>query len=205
MQLSVLSALARRNVDPWEEAARLAAMPKAIVGRTLVSTLDSVPGRGWNPSETEVIAARLVQLLPHQGEDETIAPTDASRVGTQRTYWLVWLGFALALSLLSPRHQATTTNAGGSTSNATSQSESGSVRHRESNVAHNRRAKGINTRASVRRKPRSRETWLPQVSAMIEPRPNLHRSWYDYNWDLALTSLLALVLLAGIVLWANVH
>lgn len=77
--------------------------------------------------------------------------------------------------------------------------------YRESNVALNRRAKGINTRASVRRKPRSRETWLPQVSAMIEPRPNLHRSWYDYNWDLALTSLLALVLLAGIVLWANVH
>jgi hypothetical protein len=128
MQLSVLSALARMDVDPWEEAARLAAMPKAIVGRTLVSTLDSVPGKGWNPSETEVIAARLVQLLPHQGEDETIAPTDASRVGTQGTYWLVWLGFALALSLLSPHHQATTTNAGGSTSNATSQSESGSVR-----------------------------------------------------------------------------
>ena len=37
---------------------------------------------------------------------------------------------------------------------------------------------------------------------MIETRPNLHRSWYDYNWDWALISLLALVLLAGIVvLW----
>jgi hypothetical protein len=130
MQLSVLSALARMDVDPWEEAARLAAMPKAIVGRTLVSTLDSVPGRNWNPSETEIIAARLVQLLPHQDEDETIAPTDASGVGTQRTYWLVWLGFALAISLLYPRHQATTTNAGGSMtkSNATSQLEGGGVR-----------------------------------------------------------------------------
>ena len=130
MPLSVLSALARMNVDPWEEAARLAAMPRGIVGRTLVSTLDSVPGRGWNPSETEVIAARLVQLLPHSAEDVTIAPTDAAGVGTQRTYWLVWLGFALALSLLYPRHQATTTNAGGSTSksNATSQLESGSPR-----------------------------------------------------------------------------
>jgi hypothetical protein len=28
---------------------------------------------------------------------------------------------------------------------------------------------------------------------MIETRPNLHRSWYDYNWDWALISLLALV------------
>jgi hypothetical protein len=130
MPLSVLSALARMNVDPWEEAARLAAMPRGIVGRTLVSTLDSVPGKGWNPSETEVIAARLVQLLPHQGEDVTIAPTEAARVSAQRTFWLVWLGFALALSLLSPRHQATTTNAGGSASqsSATSQLESGSIR-----------------------------------------------------------------------------
>ncbi len=36
---------------------------------------------------------------------------------------------------------------------------------------------------------------------MIETRSNLHRSWYDYNWDWALISLFALVLLAGIVLW----
>jgi hypothetical protein len=116
MQLSVLSVLARMDVDPWEEAARLAAMPKAIVGRTLVSKLDSVPGRSWNSSETEVIAARLVQLLPHQGEGEKIASTATARVGAQQTYWLVWLGFALAISLLSPRHQATTTDTGDSTS-----------------------------------------------------------------------------------------
>ena len=37
---------------------------------------------------------------------------------------------------------------------------------------------------------------------MIETRPNLHHSWYDYNWDWALILLLAFVLLAGIVvLW----
>jgi hypothetical protein len=40
MQLSVLSALARMDVDPWEEATRLAAMPTATAERTLVSTLD---------------------------------------------------------------------------------------------------------------------------------------------------------------------
>jgi hypothetical protein len=130
MQLSVLSALARMDVDPWEEAARLAVMPRAIVEKVMVSTLDSVPGRSWNPSETEGIAARLVQLLPHQGEDVTTAPMGTARVGTQRAYWLVWLGLALAISLLSPRHHATTTDAAGSTSksSATSQSGSGSVR-----------------------------------------------------------------------------
>jgi hypothetical protein len=130
MQLSVLSALARMDVDPWEEAARLAVMPRAIVEKILVSTLDRVLGKRWNPSETEVIAARLVQLLPQRNESVTIAPMGTARVGTQRAYWLVWLGFALAISLLSPRHQATTTDAGSSTSqsSAISQSESGSAR-----------------------------------------------------------------------------
>jgi hypothetical protein len=36
---------------------------------------------------------------------------------------------------------------------------------------------------------------------MIEIRPNLRRRWDDYNWDWALISLFALVLLAGVVLW----
>ena len=130
MQLSVLSALARMDVDPWEEATRFAAMPKAIAVRTLASTVGRVLGKSRNPSETEVIAARLVQLLPRRGEGVTIAPTATAGIGTQQTYWLVWLGFALAISLLSPRHQATTTDVGSSTSksSATTQLESDSVR-----------------------------------------------------------------------------
>jgi len=53
-----------------------------------------------------------------------------------------------------------------------------------------------------RRKPPIQGDLAPQLSAMIETRPNLHRSWYDYNWDWALILLLAFVLLAGIVvLW----
>jgi hypothetical protein len=115
---------------PWEEATRLAAMPKAIAERTLVSTLDQVLGKSCHRSETEVIAARLVQLLPQPGQGVTIVPTETARVGAQQAYWLVWLGFALAISLLSPRHNATTTDVGVSTSesSATSQLESGGVR-----------------------------------------------------------------------------
>ena len=103
--LRVLSALARMDVDPWEEATRLAAMPKAIAERTLVSTLDQVLGKSCHRSETEVIAARLVQLLPQPGQGVTIVPKESARVGTQQAYRLVWLGFALAISLLSPRHR----------------------------------------------------------------------------------------------------
>ena len=130
MRLSVLSALARMNVDPWDEAARLAAMPKAVAERTLVSILDLVSGRRWNPSEAGVVAARLVRLLPQRGDAATIAAADAARVGARRTnYWWVWVVFAIAISLLSPRHHATTTDVGASASksSATSPLKSGST------------------------------------------------------------------------------
>jgi hypothetical protein len=117
MQLSVLSALARINVDPWEETTRLAAMPKAIAVRAIVSLLARVSG--GSSSEAEVIAARLVQLLPQSSENAPNAPTDAVKVGAQRTkYWLVWLSIAIAMSLLSPHHQAAVTDADVSTSNS---------------------------------------------------------------------------------------
>ena len=60
MRLSVLSALARMDVDPWEEATKLAAMPKAIAQSTLISTLELLSGRSWKPSEAELVARRLI-------------------------------------------------------------------------------------------------------------------------------------------------
>jgi hypothetical protein len=51
------------------------------------------------------------------------------------------------------------------------------------------------------KKARSKELGSLQVIAMIETRPN--RSWYDDNWDWALISLFALVLLAGVVVWTT--
>jgi hypothetical protein len=125
MRLSVLSALARMNVDPWDEATRLAAMPKAVAERTLISTIDLVSGRNWHPSESAIIAARLVQLLPPRGEGAAIAATQmeiANARALRARYWLVWVGFAIAISILSPRHHATTTDAGASSSKASATS-----------------------------------------------------------------------------------
>jgi len=120
MRLSVLSTLARMNVDPWEEATRLAAMPKAIAEKTLLSILDRVSGKSWKSPEAAAIAARLVRLLPQPGEAAAAtanAAAGAAKVSAQRTnYWWVWLGFWLAMSLMIPHHQATTPNAGAATS-----------------------------------------------------------------------------------------
>ena len=109
MRLSVLSALARMDVDPWEEATKLAAMPRAIAQSTLISTLDLLSGRSWKPAEAEVVAARLIRLLPGGAEAPKAAAGEIAGVLAQRTnYWLVWLVFAMAISFLSPHHQAAT-------------------------------------------------------------------------------------------------
>ena len=106
MRLSVLSALARMDVDPWAEATKLAAMPKAIAQSTLISTLELLSGRSWKPSEAEVVAARLIELLPEGAEAPRAAAGEIAGSHAQRTgYWLVWLVFAMAISFLSPHHQ----------------------------------------------------------------------------------------------------
>jgi hypothetical protein len=109
MRLSVLSALARLDVDPWEEATKLAAMPKAFAQSTLISTLELLSGRSWKPSEAELVARRLIQLLPKGAEAQKAAAGKIADVHAQRTgYWLVWLVFVMAISFLSPHHQTTT-------------------------------------------------------------------------------------------------
>jgi hypothetical protein len=124
MRLSVLSALARMNVDPWEEAGRLAAMPKATAEKTLLSALDRVSGQNWKSPEAAAIAARLVRLLPQPGQAAaTTAPATANAAtgaakGRARltSYWWVWLGFWMAMSFMVSHHQANTTNTGVATS-----------------------------------------------------------------------------------------
>jgi hypothetical protein len=125
MPLSVLSALARMNVDPWEEAARLAAVPKPVAEKTLVSTFNLVSANIGKLSGAEAIAARLVRLLPHGDEGATAAAPEIAGVRAQRTFFsLIWVCFAIALSLLSARHHATTADADVYTSTQASQSES---------------------------------------------------------------------------------
>lgn len=64
MELSVVSALARFGVDPWQEAARLATLPQELAADGLRLLLDRLPEGRWRPSDTPAIAAHLVTLLP---------------------------------------------------------------------------------------------------------------------------------------------
>jgi hypothetical protein len=127
LRLSVLSALARFNVDPWEEAARLAAMPKQIAETTLLSILDLVSGRSWKSSEAAAAAAQLVRLLPRLDEAAATATADARTGTAHRTNYLwLWLAFWIAMTFMMPHRQTPPPNPTASTSDsgATSQIKS---------------------------------------------------------------------------------
>jgi hypothetical protein len=67
MSLSVISALTRLGVDPWEEAARLAALPKVLAAEALAPIISRLSIGRPQPSDKVAIAQRLVGLLPVYG------------------------------------------------------------------------------------------------------------------------------------------
>jgi hypothetical protein len=64
MPLTVLSALARLNVDPWGEAAELSELPKDTATQRLASLIARLPRGRWAHADCKKIADRLIDLLP---------------------------------------------------------------------------------------------------------------------------------------------
>ena len=82
LPLSVVSALARLDVDPWEEAARLAAMSGEAATQRLGQLIASLPAQPPIEPECRSIAARLVALLPQQPVLAATLPRDGTRIDT---------------------------------------------------------------------------------------------------------------------------
>lgn len=66
MLLSVLSALARLNVDPWQEAAKLALLPGETATQKLAAIIAALPDGPSARRDPRTIAARLIALLPRR-------------------------------------------------------------------------------------------------------------------------------------------
>jgi hypothetical protein len=81
MLLSVLSALARLDVDPWEEAAALARLPGDAATRKLASLIAALPAGPSARRDSETIAARLIPLLPRRVDREVPSRPTLPRVG----------------------------------------------------------------------------------------------------------------------------
>lgn len=101
LPLTVLSALARLGLDPWEEAARLSEMPEETATSALTATIEGLPEGNWNASDARSIAVRLINSLPRRRSssdqsqrNETAGKWPSKPVALN---WLVWIALAATL------------------------------------------------------------------------------------------------------------
>ena len=87
LPLSVLSVLARQDLDPWQEADRLARLSSEQAINSLASRIWKSNSARWSPSEASILAIRLVQLLPSHGGFRS--NRNSTEDGDGRMMWLV--------------------------------------------------------------------------------------------------------------------
>jgi hypothetical protein len=99
LQLTVLSALTRLDLDPWAEAARLSELPKEAASRVLGAAIALLPQGDWKAADLPLIAARLVTSLPRRSGPSPPSPqTEYIRVNTKSgiALWFVCVALAFA-------------------------------------------------------------------------------------------------------------
>jgi hypothetical protein len=102
MPLSVISALTRLGADPWEEAARLAGLPKALAAEALAPMIARLPISRPQPSDNLAITQRLVELLPAGGQSAPPGRTWAGAKDKKYFHAVMLLAcLALGAALLS--------------------------------------------------------------------------------------------------------
>ena len=98
MALSVLSALARLNVDPWREAAELSGLPKAAAAKRLAMLVARLPVGAWAAKDCGQIADRLIELLPYRG-GSTVPSKERPRDPQKMTRWAMPILIAAAFGV----------------------------------------------------------------------------------------------------------
>ena len=106
--LSVLSALARSNVDPWEEAARLARLPRDAARRSLTTLIAGTPDGPSARKNPEALVERLMSLLPRGGAarrpplnveaQRLVAPPNATAAARALTLYIAVVIFLLLVN-----------------------------------------------------------------------------------------------------------
>ena len=112
--LSVISVLARLDLDPWEEAAALAGLAREPAAQRLASLLAKLPSGPSVRPDPGTTSARLVSLLPRRPKSE--APSrglffrpgalNGSQLAT--AIWMVVLAAFLSAFVLMTSHGQTT-------------------------------------------------------------------------------------------------
>jgi hypothetical protein len=99
--LSVLSAFARLNVDPWQEATSLARMPSDAAAARLTDLIEALPGATADAIPSRMIAAHLVALLP-KGKSLDVRSLDSAFAprGFRETQVLMALSALAVITLM---------------------------------------------------------------------------------------------------------
>jgi hypothetical protein len=103
--LSVLSALARLNVDPWEEAARLSRLPLEAAARKLAALIAALPAGSSARADPATMAHGLVMLLraaPAAQMPSSEAPSPIQGIGSRAVTFGVY--YLIALAFLTTSH-----------------------------------------------------------------------------------------------------
>jgi hypothetical protein len=98
LPLSVLSVLARQDLDPWQEADRLAQLSREQAINSLASRIWKSNSKRWSPPEAGILAIRLIQLLPSHGG--SMSDRNSAEDSGGRMMWLV-VGILVASSTAS--------------------------------------------------------------------------------------------------------
>lgn len=107
MLVSVLSGLARSDVDPWLEAAKLAQMPGDTATKELAALIGALPDRAVSFPDPRTIAARLIALLPGAPGPQQVPLHSAWAAVNSRPWWfyVVLMCFVLGSQFLIASRQ----------------------------------------------------------------------------------------------------
>jgi len=109
LPVSVLSGFARSDVDPWQEAAKLAQLPGETATKELAALIAALPDRAASYPDPRTIATRLIALLPsppgfNAGQQQTSNPGAVLKFAPWWIY-VVFTGFVLGSQFLIANHQ----------------------------------------------------------------------------------------------------
>jgi hypothetical protein len=96
--LSVLSALARQDIDGWEEAARLDQLPKGAAINSFASTIWKSDSERWSPTDASIIAARLIEHLPSH---QAASPVSSIPIESTNSKFMMWLVYGILLGSIA--------------------------------------------------------------------------------------------------------
>jgi hypothetical protein len=113
MPVSVLSGLARLDVDPWEEAEKLAQLPGESATQRLASLIGALRDRDSSSLDPSTIAARLIALLPNRNRTKNQSQNRPHNIGAvinSRSWWVyvIFMCFVLGTQFMIANKQLPT-------------------------------------------------------------------------------------------------